>query len=79
MHDPDATEPTEPTESTDTVLTEPSSTESPRADAVMDEELDAAEIDLDSIGAVLDAIDRDDLDTAEEIVTGLDAGGAEPV
>jgi hypothetical protein len=71
MQDPDATAPIDPTETV--------STETPRSDPVMDEELNSAELDLDAVGAVLEALDRDDLDRAEEIVTGLDAGGAEPV
>lgn len=45
--------------------------------AAVDPELAAIESDLDSIEAVLQAIDRDDLDTADEIVSGLDSGEAE--
>lgn len=65
----------------DLPTSDPDETSSPRtegSDPVVDEGLSAAEADLDAVEAALGAIDRDDLDAAEEMVTGLDSGGNDP-
>lgn len=48
-------------------------TEPPTDDG--DETLDGFETDLDNVAGALDALDADDLDTAEALVAGL--GGAD--
>jgi hypothetical protein len=51
-------------------------TSDPEAAADDARALSGMEADLDSVDAVLEAIDRDDLDTAEAIVSGLEASAA---